>query len=67
MLNLTEKISKLSWLAADGADSEQTDGMIATEAIRQIKKSVKSYISGRWVFPTTHSLRRPKNTSNSIH
>jgi iduronate 2-sulfatase len=28
----------LSWLAADGADTEQTDGMIATEAIRIMKE-----------------------------
>lgn len=27
----------LSWLAADGEDEEQTDGMVATEAIRMMK------------------------------
>ena len=45
----------LSWLAADGDDTEQTDGMIATEAIRLMK-----VLFGSRFLSATHALRGAK-------
>ena len=50
----------LSWLAADGRDEEQTDGMVATEAIRLMEEKRRALLRRRLFRP--HSSL-PRNIS----
>ena len=60
----------LSWLAADGTDEQQTDGIAATEAVETLQRFANSQQNFFWrldCFARTLLLLRRKNTLTCIH